>query len=507
MTDPGVSRRDRLALAVATLAYLALLLVRLRRVPDGLVIDQAEEGLRGLILVSERRLEVITFVLGNSAETLWLYVLGASATLLGPTVLALALPSALAAAATVWLTVRLVLALEPRAPWWMPFLLAAGSPWIFHYGRSGLRAITAPLFVAATGLLLAKLTQAPRRTALAAAVGAAAGLAPYGYTASRLIPVALAIALGAAVLRAREDRGAWRRAAGAAGTALALVSLPNAVFLTAHPKEFLFRGAYSLVGSASGRWRNVLATALLPLDYPERYRFAFGEAHAIDGVSASLTGSGIDPVPLLAGLLVAAGLVLALRRRRDPATIFLLALHALAVAALGALGPSLTRLLLLAPVFVVWATLAASAAARTPRARLAAAAALGLLGVAVLTSYFRRLSDPTRQARNEIAEVSTAMGERARTLAPSGRVVVIVAERPNVARYVAWGADVKVLDFWRRPFDGREVATLLPARTLLVERTDVYAPFAPPGFSETPSPDPRWRELTARSGATPPNGP
>jgi 4-amino-4-deoxy-L-arabinose transferase-like glycosyltransferase len=499
VTRPAPPRRDRLALAAAALAYAGALLLKVRTVPDGLVIDQAEEALRGLILVSERRLEVLTFVLGNSAETLWLYVLGASATALGPTVLALALPSALAAAATVWLVVRLVGELDPETPWWIPFLLAAGSPWLIHYGRSGLRAITAPLFVAATAFLLARLAAAPGRTALGAAAGLAAGLAVYGYTASRLIPVALAAALGAATLGAREERAAWRRASLAAAAAFAAVSIPNAVFFAGHPREFLFRGAYSAVGSLGGRVDNLVATALLPLHYPDRYRFAFGEAHAIDGVSASLTGSGIDPVPLLAGLLAAGGLVLAVRRRREPAVLFLLALHVLAVLGLGSLGPSLTRLLLLAPVLVVWAALGAGALAKTPRTRLAAAAALTLLAAGVWRTYFVRLADPARQARNEIAEVPAAMGERARALALAGRgrVVAIVAERPNVARYFAWGTDVVALDFWARPFDAREVAAALPARMLLVEKTPLYAPYSPPGFVETPSPDARWREWTA----------
>ena len=497
--------RRNLALLAACLAWAAAALVRIDTVPGGLVIDQAEEVLRGLILVSERRVEVLTFVLGNSAETLWLYVLGASATLLGPTILALALPSALAAAATIGLVVLLVGEIDAGIPPWIPFLLAAGSPWLFHYARSGLRAVTAALFVALAALLLSRLARDPRRTGLAASLGAAAGLAVYGYTAARLVPVALAAVFAVLALRPGERRAAWRKAALAAAAGFAVVSIPNALAFAAHPREFLFRGAYSAVGGLGGRLENLLATALLPLHYPDRYRFAFGEAHAIDGVSASLTGSGVDPVPLPVGLLTVFGLVLAWRRRREAAVLFLLLLHGLAVVGLGPLGPSLTRLLLLAPVFAVWASFAVSSLAKTPRARFAAAVVLAAIAAWAARTYFFRLSDPDRAARNELAEVPTAMGERARALARAdgARIVVVVAERPNVARYFAWGTDVAVLDFLERPFDAREVAALLPARRILVERFPRYAAFAPAGFAETASPDPRWRELAA----IPPSGP
>lgn len=163
MTNPEQGRRDRLALAAATLAYMTLLLYRYRTVPDGLVNDTAEEGLRGVLLVEGRRFEVLTFVLGNSAETLWLYVVGLSAKLLGPSVLAIVVPSALAAVATAVLVTLVARVLDPETPWLTPFLLAAGSPWLFHYGRSGLRAISAPLFLALVALLLAWAACEPAR--------------------------------------------------------------------------------------------------------------------------------------------------------------------------------------------------------------------------------------------------------------------------------------------------------------------------------------------------------
>ena len=506
MTASPMSRRSRIALAAAALGYAALLLTRYRTVPDGLVNDQAEELLRGLILVAERRFEVLTFVVGNSAETLWLYVLGLSAALLRPSVLALVVPSALAAAATAWATTRFFVERRPDAPWWIPFLLAAGSPWLFAYGRSGFRAITAPLCLALAALLLQVAEGRPDRRWPYAAAGGILGVSIYGYTAARLLPIALAAAFAIVFVRDRAGRRSRARAALACAAGFTAASIPNLVFLVGHPVEFFVRGGYSVVGDTQGKLANLLATAALPLYYPHRYRFVWGEAHVLDGFSASIAGSGVDPVPLVAGLLALVGLVVTLRRSRDLTALFLVATHALTILLLGPLGPSLTRVLLLVPVFVFYAAVGTLELARTPRARVVAGAILAVVGAAAIGSYFRLLSDPLRPAREYVGDVQTAMGERARMLAASGPVLAVVSDDENVVRTLAWGTGASVVEFRRRPFDVREVLQKFPARTLLVETYPVFDPWHPPGFVETPSPDPRWRELAA-DRAIPPNGP
>lgn len=503
MTDSAPGRRGRLALAGATLAYAAALLYRFRTAPDGLVNDQAEELLRGLLLVGERRLEVLTFTVGNSAETLWLYVLGLSASLLGPSVLALVLPSVLAAAATAWATARFFVVRRPDAPWWIPFLLAAGSPWLFAYGRSGFRAITAPLFLALAALLLQHGEGRPGKAWPWAAAGGVVGLSLYGYTAARLLPLALAAAFAVALVRDRAGRRARARAALACAAGFAAVSIPNLVFLARHPVAFFVRGGYSVIGDTEGKVRNVLATLALPLHYPDRYRFVWGDAHVLDAYSASVTGSGVDPVPLVAGLLAAIGLVVTLRRDRDLPAVFLVATHASAVVFLGPLGPSLTRLLVLVPVFVFYAAVGILELAKTPRSRLAAGTVLAVLAIVSLAGTVSRLSDPGRRAREYVGEAQTAMGERARGLAASGRVLAVVSDNASVVRALAWATPTTVVEFRRRPFDVREVLPALEARTLLVETYAVFEPWHPPGFVEAPSPDPRWRELAASPEAAP----
>lgn len=501
---PPPRRPPPLALLAAGAALLALLLYRYRTVPDGLVNDTAEEALRGLLLVEGRRLEVLTFVLGNSAETLWLYVVGLSAKLLGPSVLAVVAPSALAAAATAVLVTLLAQAVDPETPWLAPFLLAAGSPWLFHYGRSGLRAISAPLFFALAALLLARAAREPARKGPFLWVGAAVGASLYGYTACRLLPVALALALATAWLADPGRRRAWLGAGAAAGLGFAAVSVPNLVFFAAHPKEFLTRGSYVAVGSGGGWFANVVATALLPFDMPHRYSFIWGDFHVFDGVSAGLTGSGLVPVPLAAGILFALGLVSRLKRSRDVTTLFLAYTLALAVALLGPTGPSLTRLLVLVPAYVLFASLGAGALMGSARARAVVLAGLALVGAYALTRYFSRQSDPSRGSREYVASVQTAMGERARAVSAHGPASCVVTESANVVRYLAHGTPVTVVEFYQRAFDPREAAPAPDARTLLVEAGPRLDAWRPAGWVETDR-DARFRVLVR--AVTPPTGP
>lgn len=504
MTIPGLDRRDRLALAAATIAYVALLAFRYRTVPDGLVNDTAEEALRGLILVEERRAEVLTFVLGHSAETLWLYVVGLSARLLGPSVLALVLPSALAAAATAVLVTLLARAIDPQTPWLAPFLLAAGSPWLFHYGRSGLRAISAPLFLALAAFLLARAAREPARPGPFLWVGAAVGASLYGYTSCRLLPVALLLALATAWRADRDRRREWLRASGAAGVGFAAASLPNLLFFAAHPSDFLTRGSYVAVGSGGGWFANLVATGLLPFNMPHRYGFIWGEFHVFDGVSAGLTGSGLVPVPLVAGILFAGGLIWRLKRRRDVTTLFLAYTLAFAVALLGPTGPSLTRLLVLVPVYIVFASLGASALMRSTRARATVLAGLVLVGAYSLVRYFSRQSDPLRGSREDVASVQTAMGEQARAASANGPVLCVVTESANVVRYLAYGTPVTVVEFYQRAFDPREATPARAVRALFVEANARLDAWRPEGWAESRR-DSRFRVLAP--AVTPSNSP
>jgi hypothetical protein len=184
----GAGRR-RAWLAVVLALYAAALVWNRESIPHGLHNDTVEEAQRGMYLVEGRHFEVITTSIGNSAETLYLYLMGASIALLGPTTLAIQVVSWLFALACIWLFVLLARRLEPDLPAWVAPLLIVSSLWLFHYARAGLRAISSPVFLLAFVLLLDRAEHtASRWTALAA--GAVLALSLYAYTSCRLLPLA-----------------------------------------------------------------------------------------------------------------------------------------------------------------------------------------------------------------------------------------------------------------------------------------------------------------------------
>lgn len=504
MTPSPLGRRDRLVLAAGTLAYAALLALRFRTVPDGLVNDTAEEMLKGLALVEQRRLEVMTSTLGYSAETLWLYVMGLSAHVLGPSVAAAVLPSALAALLTAVAVALLVRELEPGAPALSGFLLAAGSAWLFHYGRSGLRVAAAALFSALTGLLLARAcrTGRPRSFLLA---GGVAALGAYAYTTCRVLPAAVLLAALWRALRApREDRLAARRAGLAALLGVVLVSAPNLAFLASRPGAFLERGRYVYVGSARDRLENAEATLSLPFGYPDAYRgqAGNGERFDADGVSATFSAAGLDPIPPWVAILAAIGLAGTLRRRLDAPAVFLLGTLVVALAVLAPAGPSLSRLLILAPVVFVLAGRGAAAVSRRIPWRAAAPVALCVAGAWDVGGWFRSLSGPTPPPF--VAQAATGIGEEARRASASGPVLCVVSRDANVVRYLAHGTATTVVEFFGVPFDPRAAAPGPRVTTLIAERNPAFDAWTPGGFEDAGAKGPA-RILRRRP--SPPTGP
>jgi 4-amino-4-deoxy-L-arabinose transferase-like glycosyltransferase len=504
VTDSALPRRDRLALGAAALAYAALLLTRFRSVPDGLVNDTAEEMLKGLALVEGRRLEVMTSTLGYSAETLWLYVMGLSATLLGPTVAAAVIPSAVAAVLTAVALALLVRELEPEASLATGFLLAAGSPWLFHYGRSGLRVAAAALFCALTGLLLARASRAPERPRGFFVAGAVAALGTYVYTTCRALPVVVVAAAAWHVLRAApQNRTESRRAAGAAILGIFLFSLPNLAFLATHPREFLERGRYVYVGDALDRAANVKATLALPFGFPDAYRGQAGTGVAFDadGVSATFSAAGLNPLPLWVTFLAGIGFIKVLRMRWEGPEVFLLGMLALVPAVLAPAGPSLSRLFILLPILLALAGRGTGPLVRLVPRRAAVPLVLLLGGAFSISSYFKALGGPDPPPF--VAQAATAIGERARSAAARGPVSCVVSRDANVVRYLAHGTPTTVDEFYGMPFDPRRAAPPPEVVSILVERNPAFDAWIPDGFREEEAPGPA-RFLTR---ATRPSGP
>ncbi len=436
--------RERLGTAAPWLVlplFVAALSYRRDTVPAGLCNDAAEEALRGVLLLAQHRLEPITHVLGNSAETLYLYLLGFSTRLLGPTTLSVQLVSWACAAGVVAMTVAVVGRIDPKVPPLVPLAVASTSIWLFHYGRAGLRAISAPLFLLVF-VFFALRAEERRRDAVLA--GAALALGVYGYTAFRAGALAGVVWILWRAVRKRE----WRPATALLGTAL-LVSIPNLVLLAKDPRDFLLRGAYVAKG---GEVQNVGATALMPFLYPAQYRDVNGPHHFFDGVSAGLTHAGIHPVHPLVAVLFLAGLWMALRRRLGGP---LLLCGACAVLIVGTAGPSLTRMLVALPVVLV---LAALAAARLPR--WAAAALMLVVAATHAHAYFVRFPADAG-AQFNFSPAATPIGQRAAVLTRTGaRVLCVLSKDANVVRFLAPGA--AVAEFYFRPYDPRALPDVDP---------------------------------------------
>ena len=311
-----------ITIGVTLLAYLAAHLLALGRAPSGLANDSAEEALRGVRLLAEHRIEVITSVLGNSAETFHLYLVGAAARIFGASWAAVSVPTIVLASACVVLVMLAVRRLAPAAPPWVA-VVAATSPWLFHYGQAGLRAAWAMVFAAAVALAIDRAERTGRARWWVAA-GAMIGVSLYAYTACRVLPLAVA-AVAAFHVYHSDDRRRLARGYALLAVAALVASVPNLVFAVAHPAEFLSRGAYVLPTDRSLIARNLLWTVLLPLHVPAPFAAISGPGHNFDGVACGLVAA-VRPIDLVTAVAIARGLVLAFRRRREPLPAVLLAI-------------------------------------------------------------------------------------------------------------------------------------------------------------------------------------
>ena len=438
---PRISPRAVRAAAAWTAGaalLLALHALALGRVPPGIASDPAVEALRGLRLVLERRLEILTVSIGPSAETLWLYLTGASLAFFGPVRWALALPSILASVATGLLAALFARRARPSLPVSVALLLPASSLWLFHYGQVGLRAIAAPLFLLAACFLLddaegSGLARHP------AAAGAVMALSLYAYSSCRLLPLAWAAHLAWRVLRRPALRPRLAAEARRVVLAFLVVSIPNLLLLVRAPGAVLSRGYYVDRGGPAEKLVNVASSFLLPLGYPDRYRVWKGDGHVFDATGVAFTASGLDPIDAVAGPLAILGVLALARRRASNGLGFLVAAWLAGGILLGVFGPSLTRLLILLPAWLVFAAIGADALlAAAPRLRVPAAAFLSLWLLLRADAYATTFGTSERAAWYFHAKL-TAMSERARDLAAGGgRVLVISRSGRDVVKYFCW---------------------------------------------------------------------
>ncbi|MFN8483659.1 MAG: glycosyltransferase family 39 protein [Anaerolineae bacterium] len=231
-------------LVAALLAGVVLRLYRIDDLPPGLHYDQAHDAILGWeTWIGQNR--PIYFTGFTGAEPLMIYSIGVVMGLLGRSVEALKVTSALYGILTVLATYPFARDLFGgpgtwRGRWVGLFAtgLMATSTWHLVNSRNGLRVITLPLFEILT-LWALWLALRSGRKGLFALFGVALGLTAYTYYSSRLVPIAMFLLL--ALIAAR----AWRFfRANLGGLALgllvaAVVVAPLAWFYYRNP-EYLF---------------------------------------------------------------------------------------------------------------------------------------------------------------------------------------------------------------------------------------------------------------------------
>ena len=285
----GIERR-RIMLATAgvlfalTLAVVLLRLYQLTEVPPGLMLDESAHGVDALQVLKGEH--AVFFPENNGREGLIVYTVALATSLLGRTMLALRLPTALASAGTVfgvfWLG-RLLFGRDEvsgRATPWRGLLIGGVGAGLLAVslgqtiiGRTAYRANFLPLLLC---LCLALLWRGWSRRSWpwVALAGACAGLLPYTYIAARFTPI-LFLSLGLSFLLTwwiRLERGerkagapllrrfsllSWRLRVGPlkrnlawaalfAGVA-ALVAAPILIYFALHLDHFFMRSDQLLV--------------------------------------------------------------------------------------------------------------------------------------------------------------------------------------------------------------------------------------------------------------------
>jgi hypothetical protein len=462
-------------------AYGAMLLYAHGRTPPGLNNDVAEEALRAIYLVQGHHFEVITFAVGNSAETLYLYLTGGMIQLLGRTILPIQLVSWMFALACIWLVWKLVERVTDTVPAWVPVLAGASSIWLFHYAMAGLRAIAAPVFLGVFALLLDRVERGSGR-GIALLCGAVLGLSIYAYTSARVLSVAFVLYAAFQVFRKWPERAALLRRYGDIVAGALVVSIPNLIFFLRRPGDFLLRGSYVLRGTGGDRVVNMIWTALMPFYYPESYRRIFSPSFQLDTVSGALTLSGFSPIHPVMAIALLIGLSQVKRWMARPVVTYLLAVWLTAVLTLGFAGPSLTRLLILLPVYLVLAALGIGFVIEKHTA-LWIPALLVLLVAGIYDSYEYTLgSGQNFEAYSYYFNpAATDIGKTAHTLGSQGkRILSVVSRDASVVKYFTGdqGAQQRVAEFYERPLDPAQ----LPLEefrpdVLPIENTAAFQPF------------------------------
>jgi 4-amino-4-deoxy-L-arabinose transferase-like glycosyltransferase len=390
---------ERIAFFAVLAVILAVYLYQLGRVPAGFNQDEASVGWNARTLLRHGTDQwgaswpVFFRAFDDYKSPLLIYSVMVSEALLGPTILAVRLPSVIYAFATALALYFVIVALtttdergegrRPLARWLAALYLLAPSAIVF--GRTGFtEAVSMPVVLLLA--LLAWIRLGPvRDTASAVTVGFLFGLLTYTYTTMRLLAplFLLAVTLIAATHRP------LRRHASVVFAIGVLVMMPYLYYLAFRPGQLDYRFQqlsiffdHPTALTALGRFLDHYA---LHLGF--RFLFWSGDANPVLGA-----GNGL--LPLWLALPFVGGLAVCWRRRREPIVALLLVMLVLTPVPASLTQfeiPHASRMLHLLPLAFIVTALGLDAwltAARPPATLLAVLAALPLLESALFVRHY-----------------------------------------------------------------------------------------------------------------------
>ncbi len=236
--------QEGLALAVVLAVAGLLRLGLLGQIPGWLDYDTAQNGWIALTLweqLPEKGVQPVLLDWATGNETAYIYLVGASLKLLGVSVEALRLPSAIVGTLTVAAVYLLGRAMFSARVGLVAAFFAALCPWHIMHSRMATRPVLTALFVALGLLLLHRgLLARPGRRSWAYLVGCGLllGAGLHGYEAFRLFPLAVAAGLVWTRLRQGLLRRGLLELCVVAGCAV-LVTLPIFIFAMRHPEAYM----------------------------------------------------------------------------------------------------------------------------------------------------------------------------------------------------------------------------------------------------------------------------
>jgi len=420
----------RVEYAVLFCVLLATTFFRLWRLPElppGCWADEAENGLETLRIL---RGDWFVFTPDNGGRgCLHFFWAAPFFALRGPNVVSLRLASAVMGIATipaVWCLLRQYD--SARTALWGAGLLAL-STWHVTISRIGFDAIMTPLF---DTLVVLAVVRACRTGSLLwfGLAGLVAGLANYGYAASRLTPVlavtAFLVFMGTLAPRQRL----W--GAAVAFAVFSAVLAPLAHYAWQHPDDVLKRVRHvSLLGVAQ---RRSFEPLLQRVGSTMRLLHQEGDDIARHNLPDRPM---LDPIT---GLMFLAGLGVAWRRRWQRKFVFMLLWLALvfffgSVLTDGAEG--LRTISALVPIcfFAAWGWQAASSRIQGASAVVAATALAALVGVGAYRAYFVDYAGSS-QVRRAFSPRGYAVGEYVRQELPGRTVVLSEQIERSVVQFV-----------------------------------------------------------------------